>query len=132
MQFHRLRRRDLITLLGGAAWPLAARAQPKRMGRIGVLVGAADDPEMKTRLAAFRQGLEKRGWSEGRNVLIDFRYAPVDDVDQTQVMAKELVALQPDVILSSTFAITTPHMQMDAVIVSADGPQQPIAATVHR
>ena len=95
-------RRRVILLGGGAtvAWPLAARAQqPNRIRRIGVLVASADDPEMKARLARFRQGLEKRGWSEGRNVLIDYRYAPADNVDQTQVMAKELVALQPDVIL---------------------------------
>ena len=97
-----MRRRQFITLLGGAAaaWPLAARAQqPTRMRRIGVLVGLAeDDPEIRARLAAFRQGLEKRGWSEGRNVRIDFRFAPASA--QMQVLAKELVALQPDVILS--------------------------------
>jgi putative ABC transport system substrate-binding protein len=67
-----VRRREFITLLGGASvWPLAARAQqPDGMRRIGVLVSLAeDDPETKARLAVFRQGLEKRGWSEGRNVL---------------------------------------------------------------
>jgi putative tryptophan/tyrosine transport system substrate-binding protein len=99
-------RRKFITLLGGAAaaWPLAARAQqPEGMRRIGVLVGLAeDDPETKARLAAFRQGLEKRGWSEGRNVRIDARFALVGT--QAQVLAKELVALQPDVI----FAHSTP------------------------
>jgi putative tryptophan/tyrosine transport system substrate-binding protein len=101
-----MRRREFITLLGGAAvtWPLAARAQ-ERMRRVGVLMGLAeDDPENKARLAAFRQGLEKRGWSEGRNVHIDYRYAPAGA--QAQVLAKELVALQPDVILSSTTPIT--------------------------
>jgi len=65
-------RREFITLLGGAAatWPLAARAQQvDRMPRVGVLIGyAEDDPEVKARLAAFRAGLAKRGWSEGRNV----------------------------------------------------------------
>ena len=74
-----VRRREFITLLGGAAaaWPLAARAQQAdRMRRIGMLIGSAeDDPEMKSRLAAFRQGLERRGWSEGRNVRIDIRFA---------------------------------------------------------
>jgi hypothetical protein len=101
-----VKRREFITLLGGAAaWPLAARAQqPEGMRRIGVLVGLAeDDPETKARLAAFRQGLEKRGWSEGRNVRIDARFAPVGT--QAQVLAKELVALQPDVI----FAHSTPR-----------------------
>ena len=73
-----MKRRDFITLLGGtAAWPLAARAQqPERMRRIGVLMGLAeDDPETKARLTGFRQGLEKRGWTEGRNVRIDYRFA---------------------------------------------------------
>jgi ABC-type uncharacterized transport system substrate-binding protein len=101
-------RREFITLLGGAAaaLPLAARAQqPEGMRRIGVLVGLAeDDPEIKARLAAFRQGLEKRGWSEGRNVRIDTRVAPAGA--QAQVLAKELVALQPDVILTHTTPIT--------------------------
>ena len=68
-----MRRREFIMLLGGAgaAWPLAARAQQADgMRRIGVLMSLAeDDPETKARLAVFRQGLEKRGWSEGRNVL---------------------------------------------------------------
>jgi putative ABC transport system substrate-binding protein len=97
-----VRRRQFITLLGGAAaaLPLAARAQqPERVRRIGVLMGfAEDDPEAKARLAAFRQGLEKRGWSEGRNVRIDTRFAPAGA--QAQVVAKELVALQLDVILA--------------------------------
>jgi putative tryptophan/tyrosine transport system substrate-binding protein len=99
-----LRRRELIALLGGAAvaWPVAARAQqPDRMRRIGVLMGLAkDDPETKARLAGFRQGLEKRGWSEGRNVRIDYRFAPAGA--QVQVLAKELIALQPDVILANS------------------------------
>jgi len=77
MQFDELRRREFVALLGGAAfaWPLAARAQqPDRMRRIGVLVGSAeDDPEAKARLAGFRQGLERLGWSEGRNARIDAR-----------------------------------------------------------
>ena len=94
-------RRAFISLLGGAAaWPLAARGQ-ERMRHIGVLMGLAeDDPDTKARLAAFRQGLEKRGWSERRNVHIDYRYAPAGA--QAQVLAKELVALQPDVILANT------------------------------
>jgi putative ABC transport system substrate-binding protein len=69
-------RREFITLLGiaAAAWPIAVRAQqPEPMRRIGVLVGLAEnDPEMKERLAGFRQGLEKLGWSEGSNVRIDY------------------------------------------------------------
>jgi putative ABC transport system substrate-binding protein len=102
-----LRRRQFLTLLGGAAaWPLAARAQqPDRMRRIGVLMAfAEDDPEAKARLAAFRQGLEKRGWSEGRDVRIDARFAPAGT--QAQVLAKELVALQPDAILAHSTPLT--------------------------
>src|SRR5262249_15407868 len=104
---HRVNRRAFITLLGGAAaWPLAARAQQaERMRRIGVLVGLAeDDQETKARLAAFREGLEKRGWSEGRNVRIDYRFAPASA--QMQVLAKELVALQPDVIFAHSTPVT--------------------------
>jgi putative ABC transport system substrate-binding protein len=92
----------LITLLGGAAVasPLAARAQQgERMRRIGVLVGLAEnDPEGKTRLARFRQELERLGWSEARNVCIEYRYAPAGA--GAQMLAKELVALQPDAILA--------------------------------
>ena len=101
-----VRRREFITLLSGAAaWPLAARAQqPDRMQRIGMLIGSAeDDPEMKSRLASFRRGLERRGWSEGRNVRIDARFAE-GSPERYRLLAKELVGLQPDVI----FAHTTP------------------------
>ena len=108
MASHIERRKFLATLLGGAtaAWPLAARAQePDRVRRIGVLTAfAEDDSEIRARLAAFRQGLEKRGWSEARNVRIDYRFAPAGA--QAQVLAKELVALQPDVILAHTTPIT--------------------------
>src|SRR3989442_460075 len=103
-----MRRREFIGLLSGAAaWPLVARAQQgERMRRIGALAGnAEDDPEMKVRLAAFRQGLERLGWSEGRNVRIDLRFAPASSADQAQALAKELVALQPDVILAHTTPI---------------------------
>jgi putative tryptophan/tyrosine transport system substrate-binding protein len=100
----RIRRREFIGALGSAAaaWPLVARAQqPDRIRRIGVLASLAeDDPEMTARLAGFRQGLEKRGWSEGRNVSIDTRFAPDSSADRLQVLARELIALQPDVILA--------------------------------
>ena len=100
-----MKRREFITLLGGAAaaWPLAARAQQgERMRRIGVLMAfAEDDPETKARLAGFRQGLERLGWSEGRNVRIDYRFA-AGSADRFQPLAKELVALQPDVILAQS------------------------------
>src|SRR5215470_2944432 len=75
------------------------------MRRIGLLIALAEnDPEAKARLAAFRQGLEKRGWSEGRNVRIDYRFAPGGA--QVQMLAKDLVALQPDVILAHSTPIT--------------------------
>src|SRR5262249_8490867 len=106
------------SVLGGAAvaWPLAARAQQaERMRRIGVLAGLAeDDPEMRARLAAFRQGLEKPGWSEGRNVRIDYRFAPASA--QMQVLAKELVALQPEVILAHTTPVTAALQQESSTI----------------
>src|SRR5215831_4220751 len=99
-----IRRREVITLLGGAAvaWPMGARAQqPDRIRRIAVLAPLAeDDPEMTARLAGFRRGLEKRGWSEGRNVRIDYRFAPESSADRVQALAKELIALQPDAILA--------------------------------
>jgi putative ABC transport system substrate-binding protein len=100
-----VKRRDFITLLGGAAaWPLAARAQQSdRIRRIGVLSAFAEqDPEIKARLAAFRTALERLGWSEGRNVRIDYRYAPTAGADLARMLAKELIALQPDVILGQS------------------------------
>jgi putative tryptophan/tyrosine transport system substrate-binding protein len=104
-----MRRREFITLLGGAAatWPLAAGAQqPGGMRQVAVFVAyAEDDPETKSRLAAFRAGLARRGWSEGRNVRIDYRYLPAATADQAQVLAKELVTLQPDVILAHSTPI---------------------------
>src|SRR5262249_16623398 len=104
MQFHRLKRRDFITLLGSAAaaWPLAARAQPDRMRRIGLPMAFAEsDPEGQTFAAAFREGLQKLGWTEGRNIRIDSPWA-AGHAEAMQPLAKELVALQPDLILSPT------------------------------
>ena len=87
------RRRQFMALLGGAAaaWPLAARAQQaEQVQRVGVLmVQAEDDPDAKARLAGFRQGLESLGWSEGRNIRLDTRFARGGA--QVQVLAKELV-----------------------------------------
>jgi putative ABC transport system substrate-binding protein len=102
----KMKRRDFITLLGGAAatWPLAARAQQReRMRRIGVLMtGAADDAEGQARLTGFLQGLQEFGWTAGRNARIDYRWA-ANDADRHKYAA-ELVALTPDVILASTSA----------------------------
>ena len=87
-----MRRREFITLLGGAAaWPLAARAQqPDRMRRIGVLMGYAEsDREGQANVAAFQGGLQKLGWTEGRNIRIDTRWA-AGDTEAIQRLAKEL------------------------------------------
>jgi putative tryptophan/tyrosine transport system substrate-binding protein len=102
-----MRRREFIGLLGGAAaWPLAARAQQAdRVRRIGVLVGLSEnDPGMKPRLAALRQELDTLGWVEGHNVRIDYRYAPGGA--RANDLAKELVALKPEVILAHTVSVT--------------------------
>jgi putative ABC transport system substrate-binding protein len=100
-----VKRREFITLLSGAAaaWPLAARAQQlERMRRIGVLMNiAADDPQAQSRFEAFLQGLQPLGWTVGRNLQIDVRWAAAD-ADLFRRYATELVALAPDVILAST------------------------------
>jgi putative tryptophan/tyrosine transport system substrate-binding protein len=98
-----MRRRDFITFVGSAAaWPLAARAQqPERVRRIGVLMAHAEtDPEFQDYLAAFREELRKFGWTEGRNIQIDARWGALDNAEARQRSANELVALQPDVILT--------------------------------
>ena len=101
-----MRRREFITALGGAAataaWPLAARAQqPDRIRRIGVLMNrAADDPQAQASVAAFVQGLQQLGWTEGRNVHIDTRWTG-GNAEDTRKYAAELVALAPDVIQAS-------------------------------
>jgi ABC-type uncharacterized transport system substrate-binding protein len=107
MQFGQLRRREFITLLGGAAaaWPLAARAQQgARMRRIAVFMpGVADDPEYEVRIAAFLQGLGELGWVVGRNVRIDYRWG-ANDVERYRAIAAELIALSPDVALAFGYA----------------------------
>ena len=108
-----MKRREFITLLGGAvALPLAARAQEsERMRRIGVLLpGTADDAEYQARMAAFLQGLQQLGWSDGRNLRIDIRYA-AGDANLTRKYAAELVALAPDVILAPGSTSLGPLLQ---------------------
>ena len=99
-----MRRREFIAGLAGAAgWPVVARAQQaERMRRIGVLMSYAEsDPDGKVFVAAFREGLQQLGWLEGRNIRIDDRWAALD-AEAMQQFAKELIALQPDLILSQT------------------------------
>jgi len=112
-------RRQIITLLGGtAAWPLAARAQQQgeRMRRIGVLMGVPEnDLEYQTFVAAFRGGLQELGWAEGRNIQIDTRWAG-PDVASIQRFAKELIALQPDLIISQSTPTTTVLKQQTSTV----------------
>jgi len=101
-----MRRRQFLGVVGAvAAIPLAARAQ--QMRHIGVLVvSAKDDPDTAARLAGLRQGLERLGWFEGRNIRIDYRYAG-GRTDQFQALAQELVALKPEAILAHSTPIAT-------------------------
>jgi putative ABC transport system substrate-binding protein len=98
-----VKRREFITLLGGAAaWPLAARAQQgERVRRIGVLIGYAEsDRKGQAFVAAFREELQRLGWAEGRTIQIDTRWARPGEEESIQRFAKELVARQPDLILT--------------------------------
>ena len=114
-----MRRREFLKLVGGSAvaWPLVARAQqPERMRRIGVLMGYAEsDRQGQANVAAFRMGLQKLGWTEGRNVAIEYRWAAAE-ADLVQQFAKELVALQPDLILTQNTPITAAVLQQTRTI----------------
>ena len=107
-----MRRREFVSAArrAAAAWPLAARAQQgERMRRVGVLVGSgtdADDYDMQARFAAFAQALQQLGWTDGRNVRIDYRYAS-GDPERIRRYAAELVALAPDVIVTGGAAAVT-------------------------
>jgi putative ABC transport system substrate-binding protein len=109
-----MRRREFITLLGGAAaaWPLTAHAQqPEQMRRIGALMpGTADDAEYQARMAAFLQDLQQLGWTDGRNVHIDTRWA-AGDANLIRKYAAELITLAPDVILTAGSATLGPLLQ---------------------
>jgi putative ABC transport system substrate-binding protein len=115
-----MKRREFITLLGGAAaaWPLAARAQQsERVRRIGVLMGYAEsDLDAQTKVAAFQEGLQKFGWVEGRNIQIDTRWPIPADLESMQRFAKELAALQPDLILSHITPTTAALLQQTRTI----------------
>jgi putative ABC transport system substrate-binding protein len=115
-----MQRREFITFVGGAAVarPLAARAQQaERMRRIGVLQGGndADDPRSRPTVDAFLQALAQLGWTDGRNVRIDYRW-PAGDADRARKYAAELVALAPDVILAISSASMTPLLQVTRTV----------------
>src|SRR6516164_7627888 len=106
-----MRRRDFITLVGGSAvaWPLASRAQQSgQMRRIGVLMPLArDNPEGQARITAFLQALQKLGWTEGRNLQIEYRWG----IGDLQKAAAELVALSPDVIFANSTLVVAALQQ---------------------
>ena len=108
-------RRKFITLLGGAAaaWPLAAGAQqPDQVHRIGVLMSVPEnDPEAQAWLGTFSEGLQQLGWTAGRNVRLDYRWAAPFDAESRQRVGKELVALQPDLILTQNTVSTASILQ---------------------
>jgi putative ABC transport system substrate-binding protein len=114
-----VKRREFITLLGGAAsaWPLVARAQqPRRMRRIGVLTPfPADDAEGHARLTAFTQALQQSGWTVGQNVRIDYRWGPGNPATMRK-HATELVALEPDIILALTTAAVGPLLEASRTV----------------
>src|SRR5262249_55083575 len=127
-----MRRREFNTLLGGAAaaWPLAARAQqvvPAR--RIGVLMAvAADDAEAREELAGFREALAKLGWIEGRTIQIDYRFAG-GNPERFSVLAKELIALHPELIFAQSTPVTAVlHRETPAIPIVFVQVSDPIGA----
>jgi putative ABC transport system substrate-binding protein len=119
MQFGHLKRREFISLLGGAVatWPIAASAQQgERMRRIGVLSGVVEiDRDGQARTEAFLQTLQQLGWTDGRNVRIDVRWTG-GEADDTRKYAKELVALAPDVILATGGSVVAQLLQVTRTV----------------
>ncbi len=124
-----MKRREVILALGGAAvaWPLAAQAQqnePTR--RIGVLMTTADDAEGQRRLSAFREGLEKRGWAEGKNIRVEVNWS-VTDAERARSVVDELIGRAPDLILTSgTPATSALHHARTAIPVVFTVVSEPI------
>src|SRR5271156_2537446 len=113
-----MKRRDFIALFGGAAagWPFAARAQqPAPVRLIGVVVGSADNPEGQSRVSAFRQTLQSFGWTDGRNVRIKIRWGAAD-TERTQSFSREIVGLNPDLILAETTPVVAAVLQQSRKI----------------
>jgi len=121
-----MKRREFITLLGGAAagWPLAVRAQQaERMRRIGLLMGVADDREGQARVTALKQGLQELGWTDGRNIQIETRFGG-GDAGRIRAHAAELVALAPDVLVANTTPVVRAVRQATSsipIVVAAVG-----------
>ena len=118
-----MRRREFITLLGGAAaWPLSARAQQReRMRHIGVLMPfSAGDPEVEARKPAFEETLRHLGWTVGANLLIEYRL-PGSDAESIRRHVAELVALTPDVIVTAGALVPAPVLQATRTIPDRDG-----------
>jgi len=114
-----MRRRDFIKFVGTApAWPLLARAQQReKVRRIGVLMAHREgDPEFQDYLSAFRQGLQKLGWVEDRNIQIDTRWGALDDKEVRQQSAKEILALNPDIILTQNTPPTASMLQQTQTV----------------
>jgi putative ABC transport system substrate-binding protein len=126
-----VKRRDFITLLGGAtAWPLGARAQqPDRVRRVGSLTSLAEsDADAQAWDAAFRKRLEELGWTLGRNMEIDFRYA-AGDVGRIRAYAAELVGLKPDAILAfATPTVAALQLESRTIPIVFSGVSDPIGS----
>ena len=126
-----MRRRTFIAALSGvAAWPIAARAQ-ERIRRVGVLMpNAGDDPEGQARLAAFLQGLQQLGWTEGRNIQIDYRYG-AGDIARMRSIVKEVVDLRPNAIFAASTPITVAlHRETPTILVVFVDVSDPVEAGI--
>ena len=128
-----MRRREFITLVGGAvAWPLTVRAQQsERMRRIGVLMArSANDPEGQAFVAAFLQGLQELGWSDGRNAIVDIRWFTGNSADARKYAA-ELVALAPHVILAvGTLGVSAVKRETQTIPIVFNSVSDPVGAGV--
>jgi len=114
-----MKRREFITLLGGAAtgWPLASRAQqPGRLRRIDVMTAFAEDSrDGRQNVGAFREGLQQLGWTDGSNIRIDFHWN-VSEPGRAQVIARDIIAVHPDLIVSHMISVTTAVFQLTKTI----------------